>query len=104
MVEVFKTDVHDPGQAQMLTHEIHHQFADYRANFDLDDCDKILRVQSATGLVRSTLLIGLLNDFGFRAELLSDETPVLKTAAHSVAKYVSLAALRETCFFRKLPE
>ncbi len=72
MIEVFKTDVEDRDHARMLIMEIHQQFADYRANFDLSDCDRILRVKSASGPVEACLLINLLKEFGFEAEVLPD--------------------------------
>ena len=50
MVEVFKTNVKDPHHAAMLIDCIHKSFDGYNANFDLEDCDKILRVKSASGI------------------------------------------------------
>ena len=73
MVEVFKTNVSDAGQANMLLEQIHKAYIGYRANFDLEDCDKVLRVQSATGEVRSACLIAFLHEFGICAEVLPDE-------------------------------
>lgn len=51
------------------------RFADYKVNFDLGDCDNILRVKSFTEPIQSSLLIHLLNDLGFTAEVLPDEVP-----------------------------
>ena len=79
MVEVFKTNVEQPGHANMLLDQIHKTCADYTANFDLEDCDKILRVKSRSGLIEPPLLITLLDNFGFTAEVLSDEIPVAHT-------------------------
>ena len=76
MVEVFKTNVSNPTHASKLVHQIHKNFSDYRANFDLDDCDKILRVKSFAGPVQSSLLINFLNQYGFTAEVLDDSFPV----------------------------
>lgn len=56
-----------------LLDQIHSAFSQFRANFDLDDCDKILRVESVTGDVDSSFLINLLNLFGFNAEILRDD-------------------------------
>jgi hypothetical protein len=44
----------------------------YKANFDLDDCDKILRVQCIQGSISSGALILFLKDFGCNAEVLPD--------------------------------
>ena len=47
MVEVFKTNVEDAELAQLLIHKLLNYFSFFRVNFDLDDCDKILRVQGS---------------------------------------------------------
>lgn len=73
MVEVFKTNVRDRNQADMLIDQIHRNCVDYKANFDLEDCDNILRVKSATGLIESSYLIDLLKNFGCDAEVLADD-------------------------------
>jgi hypothetical protein len=71
MIEVFKTNVTSATQANTLVDRIHHTFRNYRANFDLDDCDRILRVASS-GFVQEALIIALLRDSGFHAEVLPD--------------------------------
>jgi len=75
MVEVFKTNVQDPYQAKMLIDHIHATFREYRANFDLEDCDKILRVVSPDGFIQSSRLMDLLSNFGVHSEVLSDDIP-----------------------------
>ena len=75
MVEVFKTNVKDQGHAKLLIDQIHKTFLDYKANFDLDDCDKILRVKSTSGSIESAFVIDLIKDYGFHAEVLPDEFP-----------------------------
>ena len=73
MVEVFKTNVKDQELADKLIGQIHKTFSDYRANFDLQDCDNILRVKCMTGSIESILLIYLLKEYGCNAEILQDE-------------------------------
>jgi hypothetical protein len=75
MVEVFRTNVKDHSHAGMLIGQIHFTFPGYRANFDLEDCDRILRVTSATGSVESCHIIALLAQWGFGAEVLPDIIP-----------------------------
>jgi hypothetical protein len=70
MVEVFKTNVASPGHAGLLLGIIHETYREYRANFDLDDCDRILRVECRDGTVDAEELIGILNGHGFEAETL----------------------------------
>ena len=73
MIEVFKTNVRARSHAKMLVNQIQNAFVDYEANFDLDDCDNILRIKSTTGMVQSSRLIAFLKDFGFNAEILADD-------------------------------
>lgn len=73
MVEVFKTDVCDPRYAELLVQEIHSLFPGYTASFDLDDCDRILRVISSGGHVDAVQIIRLVERFGFSAQVLDDE-------------------------------
>lgn len=75
MIEVFKTNVEFQHQADMLIDKIHIAFSGYKANFDLHDCDKILRVKYTTAVIQSLGLIELLNKFGFTAEILPDNCP-----------------------------
>jgi hypothetical protein len=75
MVEVFITDVKDDCEAQMLLGRIHAAFTGYKANFDLDDCDRILRVLSSNGFVETCHVIRLLKDLGCHAEVLPDIVP-----------------------------
>ncbi len=72
MVEVFKTNVADSFAADQLIEEIQLTFKTYQANFDLDDCDLILRIKSAKD-VDTTAIILLLNKRGFEASILPDE-------------------------------
>jgi hypothetical protein len=80
MVEVFKTNVEDPLHAGMLVEQIHMSFADYKANFDLQDCDRILRIACTGGLVQASSVIDLVKDHGFHAEILPDDLPGISHA------------------------
>jgi hypothetical protein len=66
--------VEDPCHADLLIDQIHKTFIHYNANFDLDDFDKILRVECKRGDILPLCLITLLNEFGYDAEILRDET------------------------------
>jgi hypothetical protein len=72
MVEVFKTNVCDHVNAAILVAKIHDAFRGYSANFDLDDCDKILRIECNSDCIQTTYVIKLLKDFGYAAQVLSD--------------------------------
>ena len=75
-VEVFKTNVKDWKQARALVRSIHQAFPTYQANFDLEDCDHILRVACDKEEVFSSGLIFLLKDFGCIAEVLQEEIAI----------------------------
>ncbi len=45
MVEIFKTNVHDVLQAEKILALLNIRFPAFMINFDLHDCDKILRVK-----------------------------------------------------------
>lgn len=45
MVEVFKTNVEQTEEAELLLRFFAEYFPEYKINFDLSDCDRILRVE-----------------------------------------------------------
>ena len=45
VVEIFKTNVQKESDRDHVIAEMQNQFPDYKINFDLEDCDKILRVE-----------------------------------------------------------
>ena len=73
MIEVFKTDIIQPSDAQLLINLIAHSFEGHVANFDLEDNDHILRVLVSMGIVESAGIIQLLNSKGFIASILPDD-------------------------------
>ncbi|MFT3823370.1 MAG: hypothetical protein QM731_05595 [Chitinophagaceae bacterium] len=73
MIEVFKTNVKDKALANTVVNSIHSSFENYSANFDLHDCDNILRVKSSSGYVQVASLVTFLNTLGCIAEVLSDD-------------------------------
>lgn len=72
MVEVFKTNVTSDFQAKRLVGVIEHRFDGYKVNFDLDDCDRILRVEAKQKIAIDPLT-NFLKDMGVRVEVLPDE-------------------------------
>lgn len=67
-VEVFKTNVEDSARAAMLVGLLQKLITNSRVNFDLEDCDRILRIE---GLDISTQLVtGILKDHGYLCQLL----------------------------------
>ncbi len=75
MIEVYKTDVADKDHACVLINEIHEMFHHCRANFDLDDCDRILRVSGIANESEAYQIISLLKSLGNSAEILPGDDP-----------------------------
>jgi hypothetical protein len=80
MIEVFKTNISDRDHADAVVERIHELFPEYHANFDLEDCDRILRVSSIHAVVHASALQDLLLRFGYTCEVLADASPVSELA------------------------
>jgi len=68
MVEVFKTNVDQTEHSEMLIDQIISRIPNSQINFDLEDCDKILRVEAEDISIRN--IIEILNQNGYYAEVL----------------------------------
>lgn len=75
MIEVFKTNIAEPHAAGLVMEVIHLHFHTLKASFDLEDCDKILRIQAESGSIPAAGIIRLLRGMGYIAEVLQDEQP-----------------------------
>jgi len=82
MIEVFKTNITIREEADKIVTSIHLAFAGYKANFDLWDCDNILRIQSSTGEINIDSLLSFLAGLGCIAEVLPD-IPLVKNTLFS---------------------
>jgi hypothetical protein len=69
MVEVFKTNVQHRELAEQLASILRGRFAFSRINFDLEDCDKILRVEGQQICVEN--IIEILSTHGLECEVLT---------------------------------
>lgn len=67
-VEIFKTNVHEPAESKRLIGRLLAQLPGRRINFDLSDCDRILRVEGESVCTETVALI--LRTAGFHCELL----------------------------------
>jgi hypothetical protein len=70
MVEVFKTTVNSAVQARIVSERIRVAQPGYDIHFDLDDCNKILRVENREGNVEAETIIQLLHECNCTAEVL----------------------------------
>jgi hypothetical protein len=68
MVEVFKTNIHDKSIASKVLQDLYRHFPGYKINFDLEDCDKILRIESEA--VNPDEISKHLNHSGYFCEVL----------------------------------
>ncbi|HYF03170.1 MAG TPA: hypothetical protein VEC36_07330 [Patescibacteria group bacterium] len=76
MIEIFKTNVETEGEAAFLKSFLSELFPAARITFDLDDCDRILRIEAGeepADLLRTTEI--LFNN-GFFCEVLEDAIPL----------------------------
>jgi len=68
MFEIFKTNVKNPAHATALVVVLQHYLPFAEINFDLDDCDSILRVKGEKFCTSN--IIQLLADLGFECHIL----------------------------------
>lgn len=68
MVEVFKTNVQKKAHSKMLIGVLSKAFPAFEINFDLLDCDKVLRIEGDKMEVSRIMM--LVKKYGFRCELL----------------------------------
>ncbi len=69
-VAVFRTDISDQETAQMVCAILSHCFPDYQINFDLEDCDRILRVASLHEPVQTNAILAKVAGTGNEIDLL----------------------------------
>ena len=68
MVEVFKTNVQKKTQSKMLLSILSEAFPSFKINFDLSDCDKVLRVEGDN--MEALRIVMLVKEYGFNCEVL----------------------------------
>ncbi|MEL1255360.1 hypothetical protein AAEO57_16335 [Flavobacterium sp. DGU38] len=68
MIEVFKTNVQEAEQSQMIVKKLLEHFPNSTINFDLEDCDKILRVYALS--ICNHTIIEILKSYGYHCEVL----------------------------------
>ena len=69
MVEIFKTNVDDHSHAQQIVALLSHHFPAFSINFDLHDCDKILRIKGESIPVDE--IVDIVSANGFHCSLLN---------------------------------
>lgn len=69
-VEVFSTSVSSIEQAEFLLDKLQEEFPCYEINFDLEDCDNILRVASVGSNVDAEMVILIMERHGAKIQIL----------------------------------
>lgn len=69
-VEIFKTNIGDKQTAEKIIGSLAKTFPRYDFNFDLDDCDNVLRVASSCENVKIELIQNEVIINGFVCELI----------------------------------
>ena len=68
MVEIFKTDVSKKTKAQNILSMLQKEFPHLKVNFDLGDCDKLLRVEGK--IISVEKIVSLMEEQKYLCELL----------------------------------
>jgi hypothetical protein len=68
MVEVFKTNVQKKRESKMLHCALSEAFPSSKINFDLSDCDRVLRVEGDN--LEALRIMILIKEYGFTCEVL----------------------------------
>ncbi|MDR2274594.1 MAG: methyltransferase type 11 [Sphingobacterium sp.] len=67
-VEIFKTDVYKYREAQQIVATLLALFSSYKINFDLDDEEHILRIESSQLEIDTSQIIQQMFDWGYQCE------------------------------------
>jgi hypothetical protein len=68
MIEVFKTNIQNNTQTEEIERQIFKQFPSLKINFDLEDVDKVLRVEG--NIFNSSEIIKVLINNNFECEIM----------------------------------
>jgi len=69
-IEVFKTNVLNKNAAKVILEEIGMHQPEYKCNFDLEDCDKVLRIENTSGRVNAKLIFEILEKNNYQGAIL----------------------------------
>lgn len=70
MVKVYKTDVEEASHARIIIKEIRDIIPGSDPSFDLEDCDKVLRVECFSGEIKEQDIREILTNYGHSMEIL----------------------------------
>lgn len=72
MIEVFCTNITCKNQAALILQKLSETFSNCYFNFDLEDCDNILRVESKNRTVNVDSIVNMVRDSGYQISILED--------------------------------
>jgi len=78
MIEVYKTNIVRKKDARHLSKLFKKGFPNFRVDFDLEDCDRILRIDTFNEALNNEAVLHFVLECGFYIEVLADEIPLLK--------------------------
>jgi hypothetical protein len=68
VIEIFKTSINSQQAAALVKHVLSDKYPDAKINFDLEDCDRILRIENKVICVEEVTAI--VNTLGHQCEVL----------------------------------
>ena len=68
MVKVFKTDIDNRTKAENIVHEIRQVQPGSDPSIDLEDCDRVLRIEIKKEEVNAAVIKTILNSYGYTME------------------------------------
>ena len=77
MIEVYKTNILKKKQAKGIKKQIKNKFPNYGVDFDLEDCDHILRIETFNQALDNDAIINIVQKQDFEIEILTDEIAIL---------------------------
>lgn len=75
MVEVFRTNIQSKKEANFILGKLQTTFPLHEINFDLEDCDNILRMETKDHHIDVDPVITLITGHGYNIEVLPDVIP-----------------------------
>lgn len=72
MIEVFCTNITCKNQAALILQKLSETFSNCHFNFDLEDCDNILRVESKNRTINVDSIVNMVRDSGYQISVLED--------------------------------
>ncbi len=72
MIEVFKTNIVKKREARMILKQLLNMLPGVAVNFDLEDCDRILRIESRSQYFDARQVCDIVTKMGFECLVLND--------------------------------